>query len=375
MGGMCWTMRTAAPRPVGSEGTRSARARGPPVEAAIATARRARGRNPGSGAWRTGTGGRASTETREISAARAARTASWSRGARPRSASLVAFSGLATISTAPSSRARIAAAVPGPACALTTTIGRGDSDMMYPMAPRPSSSGISRSIVTTSGSNWWTLRTASNPSRALATTRNGPSPPVPPSTSARTRRISALSSTTRTVGLPSDDFDFTAHRADLDAAVDEVEADRPTLTAADRFALDRDRRHAQGVARRDDIALAHLQGARGHQGGEHRGAAGELGVEAAAIRTERDEALDEERDRRLREFRGVLGVARQALGRQQDVGHGAGPGPGIVEHDRHARAQPQRDDDGVGAVRRPVGDLHDPLPRRRGGSRTHAGLR
>jgi hypothetical protein len=38
--------------------------------------------------------------------------------------------GLATISTAPRSSARIAVAVPGPACALTTTIGRGDSDMM-----------------------------------------------------------------------------------------------------------------------------------------------------------------------------------------------------------------------------------------------------
>ena len=38
--------------------------------------------------------------------------------------------GLATISTAPSSNARMAAPVPGPACALTTTMGRGVSDMM-----------------------------------------------------------------------------------------------------------------------------------------------------------------------------------------------------------------------------------------------------
>ena len=38
--------------------------------------------------------------------------------------------GLATISTAPSSSARIAASVPGPAWALTTTMGRGASDMM-----------------------------------------------------------------------------------------------------------------------------------------------------------------------------------------------------------------------------------------------------
>src|SRR5439155_346094 len=57
------------------------------------------------------------------------------------SAFRLASSGFATISSAPSSSARIAAPVPGPACALTTTIGRGDSDMMYPIAPRPSSSG------------------------------------------------------------------------------------------------------------------------------------------------------------------------------------------------------------------------------------------
>src|SRR5712691_451269 len=125
-------------------------------------------------------------------------------------------------------------------------------------------------MVTTSGSNFCTVLTASNPSRAVAITRNGPSPPVPPSTSESTRRISALSSTTRTEGLPSDDFDIAAHRADFDAAVGEVEANRPALRAPHGFALDRDRGEAQGVARGDDVALAHLQGARSHQRGEHR---------------------------------------------------------------------------------------------------------
>src|SRR2546427_5415571 len=185
------------------------------------------------------------------------------------------------------------------------------------MAPRPSSSGISRSMVTTSGSNWWTLRTASNPSRAVAITRNGPSPLVPPSTSARIRRISALSSTTRTDGLPSDDFDIAAHRADLHAAVGEVKADRPALRAPHRLALNRDRREAQGVARSDDVALAHLQGARGHQRGEHRGAPGELGDEPAAVSPEGAEPRGEERHGGLRELRWVIGVAREALGRQQ----------------------------------------------------------
>src|SRR5438034_10897097 len=184
------------------------------------------------------------------------------------------------------------------------------------MAPSPSSSGISRSMVTTSGSNWWTLRTASKPSRAVAITRNGPSPPVPPSTSERTRRISALSSTTRTEGLPSDDFDIAAHRADFDAAVGEVEADRPALRAAHRFALERDRGEAQRVARGDDVALAHLQRTRRHQRGAHRGASRELGDEPAAGPAQGAEARDEQRHGGLRELRGVVGVARQALRRQ-----------------------------------------------------------
>src|SRR2546425_7759635 len=95
------------------------------------------------------------------------------------------------------------------------------------MAPRPSSSGISRSIVTASGSCWCTLRTASSPSRAVATTRNSPSPPVPPSTSLRTRRSSALSSTTRTLGRRSDDDGIGAHHPDLDASVGHVKPHRP----------------------------------------------------------------------------------------------------------------------------------------------------
>src|SRR5438128_240233 len=46
---MCWTTSTAAPRPAGRRGITSARARGPPVDAATATADRdepvARGRH------------------------------------------------------------------------------------------------------------------------------------------------------------------------------------------------------------------------------------------------------------------------------------------------------------------------------------------
>src|SRR5439155_8320957 len=215
----------------------------------------------------------------------------------------LASSGFATISTAPSSSARMAAPVPGPAWALTTTMGRGVSDMMYPIAPRPSSSGISRSIVTTSGSCWCTLRTASKPSRAVATMRNSaPGPPSPPRTSHSTRRINALSSTTSTLGRESDDDGIGPHGADLDAPVGDVKPDRPAPVAAHGLTRDGDRGGAQRVARGDDIALAHLNRPRRHQLGEHARPARQLRDEAPRIGAERFQALDQKRHRGLGEL-------------------------------------------------------------------------
>src|SRR5216683_3576386 len=148
------------------------------------------------------------------------------------------------------------------------------------MAPRPSSSGISRSIVTTSGSNWWTLRTASKPSRAVATTRNSPAPAIPSAparTSLRTRRISALSSTTRTLGRRSEDDGIGTHRPDFHPAVRHEEPHRASRAAPHGFPHDGDPRAAQHLARGGDIALAHLYRARGHELGEHARPARQLG--------------------------------------------------------------------------------------------------
>src|ERR1043166_671781 len=140
------------------------------------------------------------------------------------------------------------------------------------MAPRPSSSGISMSIVTASGSNWCTFRTASNPSRAVPTTRNSPPPAIslPPSTSLSTRRISALSSTTRTLGRRSEDDGIGSHRADLDPAVRDIEPHGAARSAAHRLAHHRDAGAPQHVAGGDDVALAHLHGAGRHELREHR---------------------------------------------------------------------------------------------------------
>src|SRR5258705_12662854 len=114
------------------------------------------------------------------------------------------------------------------------------------MAPSPSSRGISRSSVTTSGLCSWTLLIASRPSRAVATTRNSA-----PRTSTSTRRISALSSATTTLGRPdaSDDVGIDSHRPDLYPAVFHVKPHAAAAVAAHGLTNDRDGRGAERGAR------------------------------------------------------------------------------------------------------------------------------
>src|SRR5207245_1458842 len=225
-----------------------------------------------------------------------------------------------------------------------------------------------RARARTAGSNWCTLRTASNPSRAVAITSN------PRSTSLSTRRIRALSSTTRTRGVEpprSDDDGIAPHGPDLDVAVDHVEADGAARAAAHGLARQRDGGGAQGVARGDDVALAHLHAARRHQLGEHARPARELRDEAPGVGPERPQPLDEERHRSVGKLRGIGGVVREAARRQQDVGHPPGAGGRVVQHDGDAGPEPERDDDRIAALRGPLRHLYDGLLR--GG--THAGRR
>ena len=70
LGGMCCTIRTAACCPVGSAGTTSASARGPPVDAAIAAHCRARPGSANSACMWAPRAGRASTGIRRMAALR-----------------------------------------------------------------------------------------------------------------------------------------------------------------------------------------------------------------------------------------------------------------------------------------------------------------
>src|SRR6478735_9128662 len=170
--------------------------------------------------------------------------------------------------------------------------------MMYPMAPSPSSSGISRSIVTRSGTSLWILRSASSPSRATPTTWNSPDASM---ISVRMRRKSALSSTTRTVGR-SDRFFTGAEGADHQEPVLRLHPDRAADGPAGGLRRDRDAVVLQHLPGGDDVPLPHLHRPRGGEVAEHRRPADEAGGDAALVGPQRGHVLQQERHRRLREL-------------------------------------------------------------------------
>src|SRR5215210_6280008 len=133
------------------------------------------------------------------------------------------------------------------------------------MAPRPSSSGISRSMRTRSGSWSWTFCTASIPFRAVPTTRNSR---LASTTSLSSRRKKGLSSTTRTV-RGSEGLGTMRHRRYLDPSVRHPEPHGPAEVAPGGLAHDRDPLVVQRLARGHDVALAHLNRAGGAEPGEH----------------------------------------------------------------------------------------------------------
>src|SRR6266566_55400 len=210
-------------------------------------------------------------------------------------------------------------------------------------------------MVTTSGAYWWTFRMASTPSRAVATTVNSA-----PSTSTSTRRMSALSSATRTVGaggaggaFRSDDVGIGSHGPDLDAAVLHVEPHRPAALAAHGLAEDGNRRRAQRAPRRQHVPLPHLDRSRRDQLAEHAGAASELGDQSPRVGPQLFEAGDEHRYRGVGKLGRITRVAGQTRGRQQHMSHRAGASLWIVQHDRDARPESQGHEHPVATLGRP----------------------
>src|SRR3954469_15284221 len=146
-------------------------------------------------------------------------------------------------------------------------MGRGDSAMMYPIAPSPSSSGISRSISTRSGASALTFLNASMPSRAVATTQNSPDPST---TSVSMRRKKALSSTTSTrPGLEV--LDAMSNRADFHRAVAHPHPNGAAKVSSHGLRHQGNAMRLQGVPSGEQVPLSHLDGSRRGQRGEHAG--------------------------------------------------------------------------------------------------------
>src|SRR3954467_14066333 len=122
------------------------------------------------------------------------------------------------------------------------------------MAPKPSSSGISRSIRTTSGACARTFRSASMPSRAVATTRNSPEPST---TSVSSRRKNGLSSTTST-RLGSELLNTTRHRDHFDFAVVDAQPHGTAEIAAHCLGYERNTMLPEYLSSGDQIPLTHL---------------------------------------------------------------------------------------------------------------------
>src|SRR6266446_1160934 len=191
-------MTTAAPRSSGRLGMISANARGPPVEAAIATTLvAASGDFLGTVSLRIAAASGVGFRTPPMFIARAASSADLSCSRTVDRSMLTGPDGFLTNSRAPRSSARRVISFPSsePA-ALNITTGRGISAMICSSACKPFRRGISMSRVTISGLRARIFCNASTPSPAVPITQNGP---LDSTISAISLRMNALSSTTNTV--------------------------------------------------------------------------------------------------------------------------------------------------------------------------------
>ena len=193
-----------------------------------------------------------------------------------------------------------------------------------------------------SGSSWWTLRSASTPSRAVPTTRNSPAASPTdvaqqPPQAARCRRPPARS------GARSEAICIAcATERTLDPAVRDVEPHAAPAVAAHRLADDRDRRVAAAPARaatmlRSPICIVpgviELRRTCWRRRRAWRRAR-PRSAPAAPCR------VDEERDRGLRELRRIACVARQAAATAAACAP-ARPrrARGVVQHDGDAASR------------------------------------
>src|SRR5437867_416885 len=228
----------------------------------------------------------------------------------------------------------------------------------------PSSSGMSTSIVTRSGLSACTLCSASTPFRAVAATRNSPDSSM---ICEMSRRMNALSSTTSTdrsappwpVPLAGalDDTVPLLEGPHFGAPIAEVKVHAPAVTAPDVLGDDANAAIEERLARGGDVALADVDAAGGEQVREHARAADELRAHSPDVRADARHLRQQEGDGRRGELGRIGSVARHRFAGQQHMGEAANASRGVIQQDRHARAEPDRGERLLIAADGAVGDL------------------
>src|SRR5690349_19519903 len=166
--------------------------------------------------------------------------------------------------------------------------------------------------------------------------------------------MKALSSTTSTARLDgsravpmataSEDTIALLEGPDFDPSVVEMEVHAPPMIAADVLGDDADLVPLQRLPRGRDVAIADVDAAARQEVGEHTRAADELGAYARRVGAETGHLGEEERHGRRRELRRVRAVARHRLVGEECVGESTDTRHAVVERDRDARAEADRDE-------------------------------
>jgi hypothetical protein len=143
-------------------------------------------------------------------------------------------------------------------------------------------------------------------------------------------------------------LDTVEYRADFHSTIPDVKPDGAAEVTPNRFADQRNTAGTECLPRGNQVAFSHLHGARRSEAGKHAGAPGQARGDAILPGSCGCHELEQVRHGRLRELRGISVKAGQSRRRQEYVRHPTHLGFCVVQQDRYAAAQPNRDQDIIG---------------------------
>src|SRR5689334_1093443 len=199
------------------------------------------------------------------------------------------------------------------------------------------------------------------------------------------RRMNALSSTTSTArfdgsravppATASEDTVALLEGPDFHASVVEMEVHASPVIAADVFGDDADLVALERLPRGGDIAIADVDAATRQEVREHTRAADELGAHPRRVGAETGHLGEKKGDGRRGELRRIRPVARHRFVGEQRVGESTDTRYAVVERDRDARAETDRDEYLVIAADGALRHLDADLRRRLGVDHTRRKMR